>query len=479
MPLNHSCLRLLALLLGGTYSLGLSALTLEAEQAEFHGQVSSSRSPLASGYRYTQGYKSDADYLEFTIQHPATERLQARLRYRTPHGKKGIDFTVNSESNRIMLPASNRFTSIDAGLVTLQKGRNIIRIGGGWHYYEIDALELVPAPPIRPLRAVPATLVSPRASRQAQALFARLQESYGHSTLSGQQEASELAHIETVTGRRPVIIGGDLVIYSPYWLTFGGQPDTQTRFGTTADYLAAAKSGHVISLAWHWHAPADNKARNWSPGASPFYSKATRFPLAEVLDQPDSPRYALLLRDIDAIAVELRRYQQAGVPILWRPLHEAEGGWFWWGAHGPEMLKRLWRLLFQRLTELHGLDNLIWVYSFTTELDMTWYPGDAFVDIVGVDAYPKDRSATLNAEWQKLHRSFDGRKLIALTEVGGAPDTEAMHEQGVRWAYFLTWEGAEQGPRSVPRQRLSDAYRAPVTITLDEWRGSTPPDKAD
>ena len=56
---------------------------------------------------------------------------------------------------------------------------------------------------------------------------------------------------------------------------------------------------------------------------------------------------------------------------------------------------------------------------------------------------------------------------------------EAMHEQGVRWAYFLTWEGAEQGPRSVPRQRLSDAYRAPVTITLDEWLGSTPPNKAE
>jgi len=82
--------------------------------------------------------------------------------------------------------------------------------------------------------------------------------------------------------------------------------------------------------------------------------------------------------------VQLKRLQDAGVPILFRPLHEAEGAWFWWGAKGPEATKELWLLLHDRLTNHHKLNNLIWVWN---SLLPAWYVGDDTVDILSADVY--------------------------------------------------------------------------------------------
>ena len=98
--------------------------------------------------------------------------------------------------------------------------------------------------------------------------------------------------------------------------------------------------------------------------------------MQKALADPNSADYKLLLRDMDAIAVQLQKFSDAGVPVLWRPLHEAEGGWFWWGAKGPEPFKKLWRLMYDRFTNVHHLHNLIWVDCSGTNPD--WYPGDAY-----------------------------------------------------------------------------------------------------
>ena len=118
----------------------------------------------------------------------------------------------------------------------------------------------------------------------------------------------------------------------------------------------------------------NNDTVKWWSG---FYTYATTFNLTAALN-PSSANYQLLLRDIDAIAVQLLRLQAANIPVLWRPLHEAEGGWFWWGAFGPENAKTLYRLVYKRLTETHKLRNLIWVWN---SVSPAWYPGDDVVDI--------------------------------------------------------------------------------------------------
>lgn len=106
------------------------------------------------------------------------------------------------------------------------------------------------------------------------------------------------------------------------------------------------------------------------------------------MDGEDKEGYDLLMADIDAIAEQLLILKEAKVPVLFRPLHEASGGWFWWGASGPEAYKELYRLLYDRLTNEYGLDNLIWVWNGQ---DAEWYPGDEYVDIIGEDIYPGER----------------------------------------------------------------------------------------
>jgi len=177
------------------------------------------------------------------------------------------------------------------------------------------------------------------------------------------------------------------------------------------------------------------KAAGDRPVAGFFSTSADEVALANT----NSVEYSLLLRDMDAIAAQLKKVASNNIPVLWRPLHEASGGWFWWGAKGATPFKALWRLLYNRLTTYHNLHNLIWAIS---NEDPNWYPGNDVVDIVGVDAYPSDIGDALSPNWMALRAQFNGVKLLALTEFGGVPDIERMQVFGVYWAYFACWEGS-------------------------------------
>jgi len=164
--------------------------------------------------------------------------------------------------------------------------------------------------------------------------------------------------------------------------------------------------------------------------------------------------------------VPIHELQAAGLPVLWRPLHEPEGAWFWWGAKGTEPFKQLWRLMYDRYTNHHGLNNLIWVLASEHP---DWYPGDDVVDIVGVDAYPDDRSDPLVGRWEPLVERFDGKKLLALTEFGGVPDVPAMQFLGVWWSFFASWTG-DLGPGSMATDDLQRIY-SQFTITFEVIEG--------
>lgn len=309
----------------------------------------------------------------------------------------------------------------------------------------------------------PAKVRGVLADRQAAAatrsLMARLATEYGERTWSGQYGTEEMAYIYATCGLQPVIIGNDLMDYSPSRVAFGSNPTNLPE-----SCIAMARNGHIITLSWHWNAPSgllNTKEEPWWRG---FYTKATTFDVAAALADTNSVQYTEIIRDIDAIAVQLKRISDADVPILWRPLHEAPGGGFWWGAKGPQSFKQLWRLLFRRLTIDHGLHNLIWVFSTDRpNLDSEWYPGDDVVDIIGVDAYPKSSNDILLPQWQMLKTRFNGVKPIALTEFGGVPDIESMQRSGVWWCYFASWYGTN----SEPAVSIRRTYQSLSIITLN------------
>jgi mannan endo-1,4-beta-mannosidase len=129
--------------------------------------------------------------------------------------------------------------------------------------------------------------------------------------------------------------------------------------------------------------------------------------------------------------------------VLWRPLHEAAGGWFWWGAHGREAYLELYQLLYERLTYEYGLNNLLWVWNAQHH---RWYPGDDRVDILGDDPYAVGHIAWLYAIDParsirfRYTRRASPNKMIAMTENDALPNLDFMWQQNTRWLMFVTWD---------------------------------------
>ena len=442
-----------------TFSTSAQTIVLEAEDGVLTGTYVSTSASGYSGTGYVTGFSADTDRVTWDFTAPSGGIHRLLIRYRSPYGPKGFGGAINGAGISGSFLQTGSFATHDAGLVEVLDGSNQLWIGGGWSYYEIDRVDLVPweAPP--PPLPVPAALVDTQATFAARVLMADLVADYGQITWSGQHETNEINHVWNVSGRKPVILSGDLINYSPSRVARQGLPT-----GYTESLIAADATGHVLSLAWHWNAPSgliDTPDHEWWRG---FYTHATTFDVEAALADTNSVEYGEILRDIDAIAVELTKISDAGLPVLWRPLHESEGGWFWWGAKGPEPFKELWRLLYDRLTGHHDLHHLIWVL---TSQDPDWYPGDDVVDILGVDAYPSSPGDALSSTWEAMKARFDGSKLIALTEFGGVPDIERMHQVGVWWSYFAPWTGS-LGPSSTPDATVIRIYQSPAVVTLDE-----------
>lgn len=150
---------------------------------------------------------------------------------------------------------------------------------------------------------------------------------YGKNILSGQQDLSYADWITENIGKTPAVVSVDLMDYSPSRVEFQGDVAT-----TIEDALTHHERGGIVSVLWHWNAPTGLYNTDDEPWWSGFYTEATDFNVATALADTTNANYTLVIRDIDAIAEQLKRLQDAGVPVLFRPLHEAEGGWFWYVA---------------------------------------------------------------------------------------------------------------------------------------------------
>jgi mannan endo-1,4-beta-mannosidase len=305
------------------------------------------------------------------------------------------------------------------------------------------------------------TPVTQNASPEAQSLIAFLSDIYGKKTLSGQQEgwrlpnelSFELNYIQTNTGKLPAILG----------LDFSGVTMPERRpvanHGTVNRAIDWYKHNGIVTICWHWHAPTGKRG---------LYTKETDFDLRRGLVE-GTPEYEGILRDIDTVAGELKLLQEAHVPVLWRPLHEMNGRWFWWGAQGAEPCRRLWQLMFDRLTSHHHLTNLIWVWSPGAAIDLAdWYPGDAYVDIIGQDHYPMDGNHRPAGDiYDELVRFCRGTKLIGMSENGPIPDQDEALREKADWLFFVTWTGTILTEKN-SMERLNRTYNHPRVLNLGD-----------
>lgn len=409
-----------------------------------------------SGTGYVDGFTSPNSAVRFHVNAKAGI-YDVLVHYSAP-GDKGIDLEVDGRKSTSTLTKSvNVFTVKSVGKVELSKGENNIIIKRGWGYYQLDAIELVPSGKPLKLKALNLNPVDRQASPETRQLYRQLLSEYGRRTFSGQHSLEDSEYVSRTTGASPSIIGFDYMDYSTT------RADHNKPKDVTAAIIKTHKAGHIIGAMWHWNAPMHLIDSTEHPWWSGFYTSATTFDVKYALDNPDSPEYSSLIRDIDIVAAELKKLSDAKIPVLWRPLHEADGAWFWWGAKGPEPFKKLWILMHDRLTNKFGLHNLLWV--FNAGADFGWYPGDNYVDIAVSDQGLADLNDPLSSTWETLLKLYDGRKMLALAEVGGVPDVDRMARFGVHWAYFATWVGSE---KTVDPNDLTYLYHSKGIINLKD-----------
>jgi mannan endo-1,4-beta-mannosidase len=153
--------------------------------------------------------------------------------------------------------------------------------------------------------------------------------------------------------------------------------------------------------------------------------------LTELLD-PATPVGRRWRGWLDTIAAGLQGLEDAGVRVLWRPLHEMNGAWFWWGAaENPDDFKRLWQEMYTYLETTKALSNLIWVYSPNVGQNVTlYYPGAEYVDVVGLDKYMTLEETSgqepLTLEGYNLLTTLE--KPIYLSEFGPRPSDASGQE---------------------------------------------------
>jgi len=175
--------------------------------------------------------------------------------------------------------------------------------------------------------------------------------------------------IHEKTGHWPAIVGLDYADFAKGGLEY------KTVNRVAIEY---AMKGGLVTISAHLFNPANPKSRGpWERGGD-----------LQKLLTPGNEAHDRWMKELDIMAAGLKELQDAGVVVLWRPFHEMNGGWFWWGAKEPDTFIRVWRHMFDYFTKTKGLNNLLWVYSPNHgEKTAAYYAGDQYVDIVGLDAY--------------------------------------------------------------------------------------------
>lgn len=459
-------------------SLNANGLSLEAEDGDFFSARFDDSIPGYQGEGAVCIDDQENACVSFDVNCAKGGLYRLILRYALPDAPPGPHHVMVSLDDKdiyiLKLPSVAGYAVIACpSALSLSQGECRILLSTLRGQWLLDAVSLIPWRPESSMEEdKKRELANPKASLAAQSLYAYLQDLGGKGILSGQQLSDnmvELRVLERETGKSPAILGFDFMDYSPSRVERGA------RSRATEQAIDWWRKRHgIVSFCWHWNAPAQlvDKApdRLWWSG---FYTKATSFDVAKALSAPDGKDYALLLRDIDAIALQLKRLEDAGVPVLWRPLHEASGAWFWWGSKGPTAYIKLYRLLYERLCVHHGLTNLLWVWNGQ---DPAWYPGDDCVDIVSRDIYadPGDYSSQKRAYLEDLATAAPGMP-IALSEVGVIPDPDNLMRDGAHWVWFCVWSGGFIVKPGEPRlsgayssvEHIRRVYSHPYVINLD------------
>ena len=315
-----------------------------------------------------------------------------------------------------------------------------------------------------PMLANSAAPVATDASLEAKELLKYLYSISGEKTLTGQHcnplaGSTRLAGAQKQTGFYPAVFGQDFGFSAP-----GTWDGINYRQQIIDEAIRRHNEGFIITLMWHALNPNHDEPVTFKGSIQSKLSDKDW----QKLTTPGTVLHERWKSQVDVIAFFLKQLKNAKVPVLWRPYHEMNGDWFWWGDKpGKEGYNKLYRMLFERLDKFHGLNNLIWVYN-TNEVrnkvgnHQDYYPGADVVDVLATDVYSGNYDL-LNYE---SLLELAGGKPIALGEVGDLPSPKKLDKQPL-WTWFMAWKDPDNFFWN-KSDSLKAIYNSNKTLTLDE-----------
>jgi len=311
--------------------------------------------------------------------------------------------------------------------------------------------------------------IDAKATKETKALFKNLMKLSEKHTLFGHQHATEYGHgwagdadrsdVKSVVGTHPAVIGVDFSGFT------GRSPEEiqKSKESVRKNVIDTYNRGGVTTVAWHFSNPVSAGGFYWKDSVS--------LPAVKYIIPGGEAhgKYKEILKGIGEWAHSIKGNDGQLVPLIFRPYHEFDGGWFWWGKPHctREEFISLWRFTVSYLKDSLDVHNFIYAFSpdnkFKTEEEfLERYPGDEWVDMVGMDNYGdmgRDRYAIETAV-SKLKIVSDyaikTKKLAAFTETGleSIPNTtwwtgtllKTMKTSDMRLAYVLVWRNDVRSP---------------------------------
>lgn len=447
--------------------------TYEAENGKLSNDMSVISGGNASGGKTVGKFESNSSYCQISITVPADAVYDIVIRSKGIGGSKENDIYTDGKKVGTFTSENNKFSDYTVSAVSLTKGDHNIRIIKSWGWIELDKITVKTGAKIsNSTYNVTSSLVNRNATANTKKLYSFLKDSYGKYVITGQQcdggiNGNEFKAIKNLTGDYPALLGLDMMDYTPSRTALGASSSAVEKA------IEFANKGGIVTFCWHWNAPTEylnstaNSSDGWWGG---FYTQSSKFDIAKVMNGQDAKGKKLLDRDIKEIAKQLKRLEKAGVPVIWRPLHEGSGGWFWWGAKGSDAYKKLWKYLYKELTNTYGCNNLIWVYNGQSA---DWYPGDEYVDIVGEDIYPGNHVYDPQVSRFKQAINYGSKtKITALTENGCIFDIDSAVSINALWSWFMTWggeftvNGSNYSEKYTEKSVIKKMYASKYSLTL-------------
>lgn len=287
------------------------------------------------------------------------------------------------------------------------------------------------------------TLSNQNSDERTKKIYAYICGNFGKNIISAQQESIwrgsseyEMDYIKKVTGKLPAMRGLDF--------------KDNDFDGVVKRSIDWTRRGGLVTICWHTGVAISDypESKSDDPDFDRLFTEGTEENIT-------------LMTSWDRAAKALAELQDAGVTVLWRPFHEFDGKWFWWGKGGAENFVRLWRLMYNKFTNEYKLNNLIWVLGYADYVVDGWYPGNGYCDIIGSDTY---NNGTHKSAFELLKKVAD--KPMAFHECGNVPSIADFVNDKAMWAWFMVWH--TDYIMNNDKDKLSKVYNDPLVITLDK-----------